>query len=115
MLAIGVREAPKRNLKGFLPSRSTGDAPRIAGRRRRPSGFALPGSRELVLILGAPRMPARPPFGTLDMFSPRPGYFFDIAETTGEITAGAFFSRLRVSPHGHALQFGAPRHPVLDE
>ena len=61
MLKTGVREAPKRNLKGFLPLRRTGDVPGVARRRRRPSGFALPGSLELVLILGAPRTPAAHP------------------------------------------------------
>ena len=70
MLKIGVREAPKRKLKGFLPSRSTGDAPRVAGRRRWPSGFTLPGSRELVLILGAPRMPAAHPSAPWICFLP---------------------------------------------
>lgn len=70
MLKTGVREAPKRNLKGFLPLRSTGDAPRVARRRRRPSGFALPGSRELVLILGAPRIPAAHPSAPWICFLP---------------------------------------------
>lgn len=70
MLKTGVREAPKRNLKGFLPLRSTGDAPRVARRRRRPSGFALPGSQELVLILGAPRIPAAPPSAPWICFPP---------------------------------------------
>lgn len=42
-----------------------------------------------------------------------PGYVFSqtwiflrYRETTGEITAGLFFSRLRVSPHGHAFSLG---------